>query len=347
MIEDFESESLSKADEVSEKDETEMACSNSEGEGETDFLVDYFNQEPFNPVKEGGDEVSFGKTTMFLNKYCEDPEIPSVANKLADAIVDYEIMRQIPIENEDDFEIDEEIITEEQYLDEIEEPLQDISASHGHVKDELHDQFDSFDNPTEGQAKILSNIASKRAEEITKKMETISVAPGESGSFQNWGKELFLEERCFPEKFPFGTGGYLSSCVDNPENEIGFANYCINQILSCDPKFRNDPTYLFFLLLVKELIQMKRCKSTYFRQATRLPNLSRNDVINMDPENISRFNRSYQVFKSLRGTSMYYEQSKKNLMASLRQHGCPSIFLTLSCAEFDWPELLKEILETV
>ena len=34
-------------------------------------------------------------------------------------------------------------------------------------------------------------------------------------------------------------------------------------------------------------------------------------------------------------------------MASLRQNGCPSVFLTLSCAEFDWPELLKEILETV
>ena len=44
---------------------------------------------------------------------------------------------------------------------------------------------------------------------------------------------------------------------------------------------------------------------------------------------------------------MYYEESKKNLMAHLRQHGCPSIFLTLSCAEFDWPELLKEIAETV
>jgi hypothetical protein len=98
---------------------------------------------------------------------------------------------------------------------------------------------------------------------------------------------------------------------------------------------------------VKELIQLKRCKTTYFRQATRLPNLSKDDVVNMDPENLSRFNRSYQVFKSLRGTSMYYEECKKNLMASLRQNGCPSIFLTLSCAEFDWPELLREILETV
>ena len=44
---------------------------------------------------------------------------------------------------------------------------------------------------------------------------------------------------------------------------------------------------------------------------------------------------------------MYYEESKKNLMAHLRQNGCPSVFLTLSCAEFDWPELLKEIVETV
>ena len=34
-------------------------------------------------------------------------------------------------------------------------------------------------------------------------------------------------------------------------------------------------------------------------------------------------------------------------MALIRQFGCPTIFLTLSCAEFDWPELLKEIAETV
>ena len=69
------------------------------------------------------------------------------------------------------------------------------------------------------------------------------------------------------------------------------------------------------LLLVKELIQLKRCRTTYLRQATRLPNLSKEDVINVDPNNLSRFNRSYQVFKNVRGTSMYYEESKKNLMA--------------------------------
>ena len=135
--------------------------------------------------------------------------------------------------------------------------------------------------------------------------------------------------------------------LDDEDNTMGFADYCINQIMSCDPKFRNDSCYIFFLLLVKELIQLKRCKTTYLRQARRLPNFTRNDVLNMDSENFSRYNRSYEVFKSVRGTSMYYEQAKKNLMAIIRQNGCPALFLTLSCAEYDWQELLHEIVETV
>ena len=105
--------------------------------------------------------------------------------------------------------------------------------------------------------------------------------------------------------------------IDDDKNDMGFANYCINQIMSCDPKFREDSAYVFFLLLVKELILLKRCKSTYLRQATRLPSLSKYDVLNNDPANLSRFNRSYQVFKNIRGTTMYYEESKKNLMALL------------------------------
>ena len=44
---------------------------------------------------------------------------------------------------------------------------------------------------------------------------------------------------------------------------------------------------------------------------------------------------------------MYFEESKKNVMALLRQNGSPSLFLTLSCAEYSWETLLKEIVEHV
>ena len=83
------------------------------------------------------------------------------------------------------------------------------------------------------------------------------------------------------------------------------------------------------------------------RQATRVPNLSKETLKNIKQQDLSRYNRSFEVFKTMRGTSMYYEEAKKNVMAILRQNGSPSLFVTLSCAEYSWNSLLKEIFETV
>ena len=97
---------------------------------------------------------------------------------------------------------------------------------------------------------------------------------------------------------------------------------------------------------MKELIILKRCRTTYFRQARRLSNLTRDDILQTNQSDLARYNRGYQAFKSLRGSAMYYQESKKNLFAIIRQLGCPTLFLTLNSNEFDWPILLKEILET-
>ena len=215
------------------------------------------------------------------------------------------------------------------------------------VKDEFLNNTDKLLNPTEDEARKISETAKEQADRVVKKMEKVAVAPGELGNFKNWGSDIFLEEKCFPSLFPYGTGGYLSSSIDDPKSDMGFSNYCIQRIMSSDPKYRNDATYLFFLLLVKELIMLKQCKSTYLRQATRLPHLAKKDVLSFEKEDLKRFNRTFEVFKNMRGTSMYYQESKKNLMALLRQNGCPSLFYTISCAEFDWSGLLKEIIETV
>ena len=91
----------------------------------------------------------------------------------------------------------------------------------------------------------------------------------------------------FPGLFPYGIGGYLSSNILNG-SDIGFANYCRNRLLSADPKFRNDHNYLFFLLLVKELIEMKRSKATYLRKAAKHPNLTKQLISELKKENLNR-----------------------------------------------------------
>ena len=200
--------------------------------------------------------------------------------------------------------------------------------------------------PNKQEAKFLSNKAAKRFEKINKKMEKVQIAPGEFGEFKNWGEDIYLEEKCFPHIFPYGAGGYLSTNLDAKDTHNGFASYVRHRIMSADPKYRQDYIYLFFLLLVKELVQLKRCKSTYLRQARKLPNLTKTEVLEIGKTDLPRYNRSFEVYKTMRGTSMYYQDAKKNLMAALRQNGCPNLFLTVSCAEYQWKELVRQILET-
>jgi hypothetical protein len=71
--------------------------------------------EPFEPNQSTEDEWTHSQTTMFLNKYCESTDIPTVANRVADIIIDYESNNQISVQDEDDFDIDDEIITEEEF----------------------------------------------------------------------------------------------------------------------------------------------------------------------------------------------------------------------------------------
>ena len=73
----------------------------------------------------------------------------------------------------------------------------------------------------------------------------------------------FLEEKAFPHLFCTGSGGYLSS---HRENGMGFADYVKLRIFGMDPRFRNDSTYLFFLFVLKEKIELRRCEATFFRK---------------------------------------------------------------------------------
>ena len=181
---------------------------------------------------------------------------------------------------------------------------------------------------------------------IKKNSEVLEVAPTDKGKFVNWRSEIFLEEKLFPNLFPYGIGGFLSSNLLKQSN-MGFSNYIKNRLLSADPKFRNDSAYCFFLLLVKELTDMKRSETTYIRKATRVPHLTPNLINEVTKQNLFRYDNAYSTFKTMRGTAMYYQDVKKRLMACLRQKGAPTLFTTFSCAEFEWNSLAKSIYETV
>ena len=111
LIDDSQSESI--ADSLNfENNTTEDGQENISNE-EEDQIADevseiYFKGNEIDshePLKSAENNWTHNQTTMFLNKYSENTNITSVANKMADIIVDYETNRNIPVENEDDLKL--------------------------------------------------------------------------------------------------------------------------------------------------------------------------------------------------------------------------------------------------
>ena len=175
----------------------------------------------------------------------------------------------------------------------------------------------------------------------------ICVAPGEYGKFVNWGESLYIEEKCFPNLFPYGESGYLSTCVKK-EKKLSFANYVRNRMYSIDDRFRRDSYYISFLLLIKEKIEIKRSVQTYMRQCQRDSSLKTKSNFNqINKDDLKKTNKTYSVYKNIRGSAPYYEQVKKNVMATLRQKTYPTLFFTITSAEFNWDSLFHQILEHI
>ena len=188
-----------------------------------------------------------------------------------------------------------------------------------------------------------------------KKEKATVVAPGENQKFSDSVK--YQEEKCFPTLFPTGKGGYASTYLDTG---LGLANYIKLRLTGglsledCDmhekiqkietdscidsERFRRDHHYLMFLLLIADNINIRRAQDTAFRKVTRLKDYTsdKKKVTEQDRALLERRNIGYRTFKNIRGTAPYFEHAKSRLFAFLRQKGPPTIFTTLSSAEFDW-----------
>lgn len=114
---------------------------------------------------------------------------------------------------------------------------------------------------------------------------------------------------------------------------VGFSNYVKARLLGTDARFRNDRTYLMFIFLIKEMVELKRSRVTFFRKA-RVFYKGRQDFLKeADREEILRHDIGYKAFKHIRGTPPYFQYKKQAVMSMIRQLGPPHLFLTLSAAE--------------
>ena len=382
IIDEFESELELESDQIleacSNTNQEEIEEGNSDDPDDLEDEIDLLAEDTHNTnggenLSQDGDDVvkiNQQNSTLFMNKYEEDTNALTVANRLAKLICHLEKEKVLTVDPLEEMDLDhindnnmdfynpkDELYDSEGEYDSDEDsdyvPTEDDSEeelefdSDASLSSEESGNVSCEDEPTQenqqGEINVqkLAEVHTKRAKD---KINAVCVAPGEHGDFVNWKEDVYLEEKCFPELFPRGCGGYLSTCLSTGKN-IGFSKYARQKIKSADSKFRDNQSYVFFLLLIKELIELNSCQSTYLRQARNTPGLTKQFLDSTRFQNLTRYNRSFSVFKKCRGTSAYYEAAKKNLMATIRQLGAPNLFVTLTSAEYQWQPLVKSCYE--
>ena len=100
-----------------------------------------------------------------------------------------------------------------------------------------------------------------------------------------------------------------------------------------------------FLSLVKESLELKRSRVTFFRKARKHYKGKSEFLKEARRDEIERTDLGYKVFKLIRGTAPYLQDKRNSVMAMIRQLGPPHLFITLSSAEMEWDEVHKAILE--
>ena len=208
--------------------------------------------------------------------------------------------------------------------------------------DEGHDDNDNITNTSAPLYSFLHPV--DFAQYLADKHDSsiLSVAPGEGNTPQ---KVLEMESKSFPVEFPDGSNTY----TEKRKQKLSPSRYFNSRLFSADNRFARNPEYIFFALYAAEVHQIHSNVSVAIRIGSTKTSDGKDITASMlrDPEQVKRIiqrDEGYRFLTHIRGTPAYWEKSKRDLFAMIRQLGIPTFFVTFSAADRRWIEIDNAIL---
>ena len=168
--------------------------------------------------------------------------------------------------------------------------------------------------------------------------EVVSIAPGEGKEPTSILIDKYCEELAFPCLFSKGKLGY------KVERKIKTSpvKYFNQRLLNYTQIFASDHDYIFFALSVTQQLKlqsqiniaMKKVRSGHLTAAVLSQNFS---------EKVKSFivnNETYHFMNTIKGTPAYWKRFLHEVLAMVKQLGLLTFFMTLSCADLRWNELI-------
>ena len=144
-----------------------------------------------------------------------------------------------------------------------------------------------------------------------------------------------LDVLCFPMLFPNGRFGE----AHERSVPISPSEYAKSRLLNRDSHFWKDYQYVFFLLWQKEMCELSAGIYNLMK-STRQHVMSVREFIDKVSDSNQEIEANLStIFQSVRGSKQYWFLRRSEVLCMVREYGSPTLFLTLSCAEYESLEI--------
>ena len=146
-----------------------------------------------------------------------------------------------------------------------------------------------------------------------------------------------LDVLCFPTLFPSGKFGESH----NRLIPILVSEFAKSRLLNKDSRFRKECQYFLFLLWKKEMWELAAGVYNLMKGTRKhaLPVGEFMDRVSTSDEDVEAHLST--VFQSVRGSKQYWYLRRSEVNCMVREYGSPTLFLTLSCAEYESLEITR------
>ena len=222
-------------------------------------------------------------------------------------------------------------------LDEIPIVREDSPDSHPDQSNELEE----IDNPLDRYRLGANDSALIPTIPCQINEEDITIAPGEGIKPLSILTDKHCEELAHPHLFPTGKFGYK---VDRkvPLSPIKYFN---QRLLNYKQKFSSDPDYIFFAHSVTQQLNLNS-RVNIAMQKVKSGQLTAGMLSRNFKESVKSFvanDEAYSFMNTVKGTPAYWKRFLFEVLAMVKQLGLPTFFMTLSCADLRWNELVSII----
>ena len=171
--------------------------------------------------------------------------------------------------------------------------------------------------------------------------EILALAPGEGKKLISIVNDEYCEMLAHLHLFPKGRFGYKYE----REKDISPSKYFNQRLLNYTQKFASDSDCIFYANFVLQNISLTNQINVAMRKVSAL-SLNAGMLSQNFKETVKQFianDKAFAYMNSVKGTPAYWKKFLQAVLAMVKQLGSPSFFLTLSCADLRWNELISII----